>query len=225
MERTIDLACDLLDKKTDDIDLLFVGRFDADYPTPEIMEHAKQKLRNVNYWRCMRIGYGHPDGCSQLAYGAIQYIQDQRRANSAYLDIDCFLMLEADCVFTRKTWVEELQQAWQETVAAGKKICGAIQPNGRWVNVEEHVNAVALYEPDLLKTIPCLVGGPVTMGWDYVYRREMLPIARDTPLIKLDYKKPTITKEELFDQNPQVLIYHGCKDDTAIRHVREKYNL
>lgn len=226
MERSIDLACDLLDSKTDQSDLLFIGRFDADYPSPEIIAHAREKFRDVSYWRCMRIGFGHPDGCSQLAYGAFQYLLDQRKTDCRYQDIDTFLMLEADCVFTRKTWLTELLAEWEAARAKGKLIVGAVQPAGKWGHdVEEHVNAVALYHPDLLERIPNLVGGPLTIGWDYAHKNHILPLAMDTKLIELDWKRDTISKEELFEKNKDVLVFHGVKSDDAIRCVREKYGL
>jgi len=226
MERAIDLASDLLSEKATNAHLLFVGRHDAEPPSAELIEHTKEKFVSVKHWRCTRSGTGYPSGCNDLAYGLFQYVGEQRRFNNHYRDVDAVLIFESDCAITRKGWVEELLNEWEREKAKKRTIVGSIQPKRRWgKDVDYHVNAVAMYHPDILHVLPALTGGPPDIGWDYHHRHAMLTQVGDTKLIKLDFQKKHITPEELFDQNKDVLIYHGVKSDDAIRAVRERYQL
>lgn len=225
MERVADLAADLLEKTTAEADLLFVGRYDADHPSPEIVRHVREKFRRVSYWRCTRDGEGFPEGCNNLAYGLFQYLLDERRVNGNLLDIDAMLMLEADCVLTRPSWLKDLIIEWEGAKACGKYVAGAVQPAGRWnPGSTVHVNAAALYHPELLLYHKCLVGGPREIGWDYYHGRQMVPVTHDSALFKLDYQKKTITPEELFSDQ-RIVVYHGVKDDSAIRAVRKRWGI
>lgn len=225
MEQVVRLISDLMEKPTTQSELLFLGRYDAEPPSREVYDHAAKRFSKVNYWRCNRVGYGFPDGCSQLIYGLFQYIQDQRRVNRFYLDIDALLILESDCAITRRCWVGELCAEWDRTKSMGKMIAGAIQPSGKWGHdVQEHVNAVGLYDVDILNALPCLKDGSTAVGWDYFHRNSTLPVAINSPLFKLDWQKQTISPEELF-ADPSVLVYHGVKDQSAVELVRKKYNL
>lgn len=225
MEKSVRLACDLLDKKNDQVELLFLARFDSNYPSPDLFQHALNKFRDVKYWRCNRGGNGFPEGCSELAYGLFQYVIDQRRMNSVYLDIDAMLIMEADCVFTRRSWVEELCAEWENAKAQNKLVVGALQESGRWdKDVGEHINAVGIYDIDLLRIMPCLSGGAKDIGWDYYHREGILPITLNSKLFKLDWQKPSILSEDLF-KDLEVLVYHGIKDDSAVRAIRERFNL
>jgi len=225
MEKSVRLACDLLDAPTTQSELLFLSRHDAEEPSEEIFAYAKKKFYKVHYWRCSLKGSGYPQGCNDLAYGLFQYMADQRSIGH-YPDISSLLILESDCVITRKTWVEELQAEWNKHLAQGRKIVGAIQMRGQWgQDTDYHVNAVAMYHPDILRFIPTLANGPADIGWDYYHRHVMLNHAGDTKLIKLDFRRESITEEELYGKQSDVLIYHGVKGDSAINAVRNHHNL
>jgi hypothetical protein len=53
-------------------------------------------------------------------------------------------------------------------------------------------------------------------------------VGHDTPLIHLDYRRKSITPEELFSPKKEKkvpVLYHGVKDDSAIMAVREKFGI
>lgn len=225
MEQVIKLACDLLDSKSDRAELLFVARFDADFPSPSIQEEAAEKFSKVHLWRCHRRGMGFPSGCNEMALGILDYILTQRDNDLAFTDISTFLILESDCVITRRTWVEEICNAWDSLSGLGKLVAGALQSKEKWgVDIGDHINAVALYDPDILCFLPCLTRCPTNRGWDHHFGPVIMPYAVDSALFKLDYQRQTISEEELY-RDASVLIYHGVKDESAINAVRKRNNL
>jgi len=225
MERVADLAGDLLERRAAQADLLFAGRYDADHPSRQIYSHLCEKFAHVSYWRCSRDGDGFPEGCNNLAYGIFQYLIDQRRVNSMYADISAVLILEADCVLLRRTWLQDLITEWEGARACNKLIAGKVIPAGTFSpGSAAHVNAVSLYDVEILRHLTCLVGGPRDIGWDYYHGRATVPVTHDSPLFKLDYQRPTITGQELF-ADPGVVVYHGVKDDSAIHAVRKRFGL
>jgi hypothetical protein len=219
MEKVVGLAGALLDQRTEQADLLFVGRYDAPHPSTEVFRRAREKFREVSYWRSTRDSDGFPNGCNGVAYGIFQFVIDQRRVNGVYGDVNALLMLESDCVILRRNWVTELVTEWEGAVACGKLVAGEVQPAGKFSqNSWAHVNAVALYDIEILRHLTCLVGGPREIGWDYFHGKAIVPVTHNSSLFKLDYQRATITEAELY-RDSRVLIYHGVKDDSALQAV------
>jgi hypothetical protein len=159
-----------------------------------------------------------------LALGLLNFISSSRGFGDNFNDVDALLILESDCVITRRTWVVELIAEWEAAAARNKLVVGALQPRSADGGIEEHINAVALYDVDIACVLPNLRECPSGRGWDHHYGPSIVPYAVNSPLFKLDYRRETITAEQLF-ADPDVLVYHGCKDDSAIHAVRSKYNL
>lgn len=222
MEKTARVACDLLEELTNQAEIMFVPRFDTDAPSMEIQNLAASKFFKVHVWRCPTKYAGFPAGCNAMAYGLLNHVSGQRCLNEGFFDIDAILILESDCVITRRDWVRELCGEWQEAINQNKLVAGALQHrNG---DIQEHINAVALYDPDVACVLPCLRGGPSHLGWDHYHGPSVVPYALDSKLFKLDYRRPTITPDQLFSDD-RVLIYHGVKDDSALNAVRSRYLL
>lgn len=224
MERLARLACDLLNEPSDQAECLFVARHDASAPSAGVQYHAGLKFSKTGLWMCDRRAEGFPGGCNEMAYGLLNHVLIERHMNRGYKDITTILILEGDCVITRPTWITELCAEWEKAYALNKRIVGTVQKAMPEIPTNDHINAVAMYDSEILRVIPTMVGGPMHIGWDNYHGPKAMPWAYDSPLFKLDYRRPTITSEELFKE-PSPLIYHGVKDDSGIKSVREKYKL
>jgi hypothetical protein len=221
MEKTVNLACDLQEEFVENIELMFVPRFDSSDPSTAIRVKASQKFGKVHLWKCTRVGVGFPHGCNELAYGILNHVPMEKHLNpKAYVGIDAMLIFEADCVFLKKNWGTYLHEEWAAARAAKKLIAGPVIPSCP-PHTQEHVNAVALWSWDVTKHLKPLLGGPPLTGWDNYHGPITVPVTHPSKLFVLDYRKDTITPEELF-KNKDALVYHGVKDDSAIRAVREK---
>jgi len=221
-EEVVKLACDLLPEMSELVELMFVYRHDAQPPSTAVQVVAQQKFSKVRAWRCTRNGEGWPGGPNEMAYGVLSHVPIERHLHNAFPGIDAILLLEADMVFTRPQWDVELIEEWGKTVRAGKLISGALVAKG---TNEEHINGGALFAWDATTHITALRGGPYLEAWDFHHRRTLVENAMPSGKFFLDYKKATITPEELFAERDDVapLIYHGVKDRSAIKAVRDKY--
>jgi len=222
VEKVARLCSDLLPEFAENAEIMLVTRYDAPPPSTSIQIALQQKFNKVHVWKCNRVGDGFPGGCNEMAYGIFNHVLTQRHMNAGFKNIDVLFLLEGDCVLTRPTWLEELIAAWEDR-GDGKHIVGTKQdaiPD--WSN--DHINAVALYDPEITRKFPFLVGGPLHVGWDTYHGPALIPFATDSKLFKLDYKRPSITKEELFAKDFP-LVYHGVKDNSALEAVRKKWIL
>jgi hypothetical protein len=224
IENVARLAADLLPEPTDQAEALFVARYDASSPSAGVQYRLGQKFSKCDVWPCDRRATGFPGGCNEMAYGLLNYVYIQRHMKLKFQDITTILMLEGDCVITRPTWVEELCADWESAYNYGKRIVGAVQKAIPEIPTNEHINAVAMYDPEILRLIPQMIGGPEHIGWDNYHGPRAMPFAKDSPLFKLDYKRETITEDELY-RKPSPLIYHGVKDLSALMAVRNHYHL
>lgn len=221
-EEVIKLACDLLPEMSELVELLFVYRYDAKPPSTAVQIAAQQKFGKVGAWRCTRNGEGWPGGPNEMAYGVLSHVPIQRHLHNAFPDIDAILLLEADMVFTRPDWDKVLVEEWGKTVLDNKLICGALVAKDA---PDEHINGGAMFAWDATTHITALRGGPYLEAWDFHHRRIMVQNARPSRQFYLDYKRGTITPEELFFERESIVpvIYHGVKDRSAIQAVRDKY--
>lgn len=224
-EEVVSLASDLLPEMSDLVDLAFVYRHDAKPPRGAIQIKAGLKFGKVHAWKSSRSGTGWPEGSNAIAYGVLNDVPIRRHLYKEFEDIDAILLLEADTVFTRPNWDKELAALWDKTVKAQKYVTGALV--GEYGGPEPHINGVALFAWNASTVIPELRGGTCLEGWDYTHRKAILAKAMPSGLFRLDYKRPMITPDLLFAERDGIapLVYHGVKDDSAIKAVREKYGL
>jgi hypothetical protein len=218
------LLSDLLPSGQSNVEFLFQRRFDCEKPDAGIVRHCEEKFARVHVRRSRRKGVGFPMGCNELAFDLFDFMFCNRHD---FPHVDGVLLIEADCVMLSRTWNHEFIDEWRRAQTAGKLVCGTFIPtnsNGG----KFHINATAIYRWDILKHVPALVGGPGTVGWDWYHGTRLHPVGHDTPLIHLDYRRKSITPEELFSpiENKKVpVLYHGVKDDSAIRAVRERFGI
>jgi len=231
VEKLARLMADLRPEITEQAQIMFVARYDAKLPSMATQAHVQAKFEKVFVWQCNRRGEGFPGGCNEMAYGLFNHILTERHLHGNFKDITTIMILEGDVVFTRPFYIEELIKAWDDRENHGpQKYAGGTVQTGKeeWHTVD-HLNAVALYEAELARLMPCMIGGPMHIGWDNYHGPSMIPHAVNSKLFLLDYRRDTITPKELFDEgngpDGYPLVYHGVKDSSALAAVREKYNL
>lgn len=130
----------------------------------------------------------------------------------------CFLNLEWDCCPLRPGWLTELGREFDYASNEGLSVIGALQ-----IDPTPHINGVAVYATDINTRVKGgLDGGcPPDAAYDIMQREKIMPLARNTPLMKLDYRRPTISPEELLSL-PAVFL-HGVRDESAIAAVRAEH--
>ena len=218
------LLADLLPTKSSIAQFAFIYRHDASPPDTHVLHHIARKFTSVRTQRCPVVGFGHPGGCNAIAFSAFRLM-----ANDAAFDqAESFLLMESDCVMTRPKWDVELWHEWERTKAAGKLACGHVYPGSYQNPSGFHLNASALYDSKIASKVPQIGRGNMAVGHDWANGPYNYPVCMDSPLFWLDYRKPTITRQELFaPQKGGVppLMFHGTRDNSAIRLVREEYKL
>lgn len=218
------LLSDLLPSRQQNVEFLFQRRFDCEKPDTGIVHHCEEKFARVHVRRSRRRGVGFPMGCNELAFDLFDFMFCNRQD---FLRVDGVLLIEADCVMLSRAWNHELISEWRRARAAGKLVCGSFIPKN-FNGGPFHINASAIYRWDILKHVPALVGSPGTVGWDWYHGVRLHPVGYDTPLIHLDYRRRSIAPGELFSPRKEKkvpVLYHGVKDDSAIRAVRERFGI
>ncbi len=209
------LAADLLTRKSDDTGFMFVYRNDSSPPSSLVIQRMREKFGRVDSWKCDRKGVGFPMGPNEMYLGIFSCMVN-RKFN--FNEFDFIFIMESDVVVTRPDWHFELIEEWKKTVAEQKNICGTFHPTA-WGGYPEHVNASALYDRKIVKRLPELVGCDGNVGWDWRFGSSTIPVARNSPLFKLDYSRPTIDADTLLAS--PALVYHGVKDESARKIIRD----
>ncbi len=212
---TAQLAHDLLIAPTDRVGILFARRFDARPLNKSFMDSMSPRFVMVDEFQCRRKGTGFPMGCNELFFGIFAHLIDRR--SKLLHDFDCALILESDAVLTRPSWHVELLDEWDRAQRDSKFVVGTRIPTAH--EHHAHINACALYSRQIAEMVD-LMGCSGEMGWDWALGKLIEPLALDSPLFRLDYQAPTVTRRNLFS-GP--LVYHGVKDDSARRYVRQKH--
>lgn len=181
---------------------------------------ASQRLGEkfkVKVVKCQRFAEGYPDGPNDMWHDLIQQIYMAHRDRST--PARCFLSFEADCVPTRPTWIEEIANEWEKAREAGKLIIGACH--------KDHVNGNLVADVNLGADNRLI--GTGSGPWDMYHGQYLLSMAQPTGLIVNDYRKPTITEDEVFEPRSfgkkkiAPALIHGVRDNSGRELVRKKY--
>lgn len=215
------LIADLERVKNHDADILLFGRSDATAPSRDIIGKLEAKFDRVLFQRCRRTdGKGHPWGANSMFYDMVTlFAQVAPWADHYY----AFTNLETDCVPTRPGWIAELIKGWKEAEVGGRACIGHIHDD-----VKRHMNGVGVYAIDIWKRVGAntLGGGSPQVPYDIRHADSILPLAVDSPLFYFEYRRPTISSEELFAERKGGMapaIWHGVKDETARQAVRARH--
>lgn len=213
------LIADLERFQNKQADIMLFRRNDASVMPQDIIQKLKSKFLNVFDVKSRRLNVsGYPYGANEMFYDLASLVGNAPIYTSNYF---AFINLESDCCPTKPGWINDLVEEFRRANAEGYRVIGHL--NQKPV---KHFNGVCVYDIDLINlTGNKLVGGPANSAYDIHHAETILPIAKDTPLIVLDFKRPTITAEDLFSpiKGLPCALFHGVKDSSAIQAVRSKY--
>lgn len=215
---------DLEPRFSEHADFLLSSRFDCSVD-PDIARYVSRKFNVFTHVNRTRREKGWPGGCNGLWFGTLDHIWDLNRSRKMPT-YKAVLTFEADAFPLRQDWIPRLHDIWDQANARRPvKVVGALIPGSY-----EHINGNALFsgDPEFLfrmgrKVSGCRPDG----GWDYVYAPMFKQMGwADSPRIQSWWRCPTVTKETFESLVAKdVVLLHGVKDDSVIRHLREKYSL
>lgn len=211
------LIADLEPRLSERADFLFVSRFD----TPHDMDTVKYVSRkfHVNTYVSRSRGELWPHGPNSLWFGLMEHVcaSSIARRTPLYKSV---LTFEADASPLSPSWISALHENWDK---AKVKVLGAMQ-----TQPAQHINGNALFscDPAFLHWIARKVGGcKPSGGWDFILAPEFRRRGwADSSLFRSWWGYPTMTRETFDSLIAQdVVFFHGCKDDSVIRHVRDRF--
>lgn len=199
-------------------DFLFVARFDCEQDMKAI-EYVSRKF-NVHHFINTRFrGAEWPFGCNSLWFGTMDWVFTMTEAQRIP-EYKAVLTFEADACPLTPNWLTDLSAFWDK---ANTKVVGALQSNPA-----PHINGNAFFSCNLgfLKWIARDVGNCTPhAGWDFVLAQAFKKHGwADCPAMRSWWQMATMPPET-FDQLTRegVVFFHGCKDDSVLRQVREKF--
>lgn len=202
-------------------DIMVFRRHDAGEFSSGVLDRLRDKFDKVYYEKCRRKdARGYPFGPNQMWSDLVTMIGQSPRWYGSYY---AFLPLESDCTPLRPGWISELVEEFRIAKSKNFAAIGHIHSNPI-----EHLNGVAVYDSQLWKIVPGnkLNGSDPQVAYDLYHRTSILPIAYNTPLIMMEYQRPTITAKDLFKpwkNGFEPAMFHGVKDASARTAVRAKY--
>lgn len=211
------LIADLEPRHSDQADFLFVSRFDCTHDD-DTVKYVSRKF-NVHTYINRSRGELWPHGCNTLWFGTMDWIFSYGMAERIP-PYKAVLTFEADAFPLVPNWVSMLSEEWDQ---AKVKILGAMQ-----IYPARHINGNAMFscDPAFLKWIARTKGGCTPhAGWDFILADEFRRKGwADCPKMRSWWGYPTMPRETFEDLTRQgVIFFHGCKDDSIIRHVRERF--
>lgn len=220
-EELASLIADLERTRNHEADVMVLRRGDSREISSIILEKLRLKFDTVHSVRSRRAdAKGHPWGCNSMFYDLVAMMADDPRYRDSYY---AFINLETDCVPTRPGWIGELIAEWRGAAARGRGLIGE-----KRTDPQPHFNGLAVYAADIGRRVGArkLSGGDPRICYDIRHGPTLLPLAEETPLIYVDWRKPTVTAAELFAprrEDTVPAIYHGVKDASARDLVRSRY--
>jgi hypothetical protein len=215
------LIADLERVRNNQADILVFRRHDAGEFSVGALERLRDKFNKVHYETCRRRdAKGYPFGPNQMWGDLVSMMAQMPRWHENYY---AFLPLESDCVPMRPGWIGELAEEFRIAKSKSYAAVGHIHDNPI-----RHLNGVAIYDTQLWRIVPGnkLNGANPQVAYDIYHRAEILPVACDTPLIMMEYQRPTITASDLFrpwKSGFEPAMFHGVKDGSARTAVRAKH--
>lgn len=220
-EELSELIADLERIRNNAADIMIFRRYDAGEFSQSVLTKLRDKFNNVYYERSKRKdAKGYPFGPNQMWSDLVTMIGQSPSWYSKYY---AFLPLESDCVPMRPGWINELVEEFHVAKSKNFAAVGHIHSNPI-----EHLNGVAVYDSHLWKMVPGnkLNGSDPQVAYDIYHRTSILPLAFDTPLVMMEYQRPTITAEDLFKpwkNGYEPAVFHGVKDGSARAAVRARH--
>lgn len=214
-EELASLIADLERIRNTSVDVMLFRRYDASEISRTVLTKLEAKFNKVMQVKCRRTANGYPYGANAMWYDLVALLAQFAPYN---VDYSAFLNLESDCCPTQQGWIGKLWQEWKDAESQGFACIGHVQNE----HPIPHMNGVGVYAIDMFNRVPAnkLNGGAPHIAYDIDHAKDILPLARDTSMIRLNFKRPTITTSELFASG--AVVYHGVKDASARTIVRSK---
>jgi len=225
MEQMVEVAnimADLERVRNKDADIMLFGRFDARPFPSDIRAKLLTKFDKVHEVRCRsRDGTTYPFASNAMFYDLVSLLGQYPQWNLPYF---AFINWESDCVPVHPGWIAQLIHEFKIAQVHGKHCIGHIDLK----HPTPHINGLGVYAIDIVSKVPGgkLAGGPLNVAYDMYQGKNLLPIAYDTPLIMFEYRRPTITADDLFKPHKggiEPAIYHGVKDASAREAVKARH--
>lgn len=215
------LIADLERVRNNLADIMVFRRHDAGEFSVSVLEKLRDKFNKVYYEQSRRRdAKGYPFGANQMWSDLVTMMGQMPRWYENYY---AFLPLESDCVPTRPGWINELVEEFRVAKSKNFAAVGHVHSNP-----VDHLNGVAIYDTRLWKIVPGnkLNGSDPQVAYDIYHSKSILPIAYNTPLIMMEYQRPTIVADDLFKpwkNGFEPALFHGVKDASARIAVRAKH--
>ena len=211
------LVADLEPRHSEYADFLFVSRFDCTHDL-ETVKYVSKKFKVHTYINRQR-GEMWPHGCNSLWFGTVDWVYSYGEADRIP-PYKAILTFEADACPLTPNWISEISREWDK---AKVKVLGALlQSPG------EHVNGNALFSGDkaFLKWVSREVGGcSPTGGWDFLLAPQFKRRGwANSNFFRSWWNTPSMTYDTFEDLVRQgVRVFHGCKDESLLSHVRRRF--
>jgi len=217
-----DYLADLEPVKCQMADFMFAARFDC-RPDEATVQRVARKF-NVRTHISRRRGIGWPDGCNDLWFSVMEWVNSMSAAKKIP-QYKAIFTCEADGAPIQRDWIARLSSEW-DRVNAPKPVCIA----GALVDPGPHINGNALISghPNFLRWIARRTGSVRPGGgWDFVLAQDFQRIGwADIPGVKSIYNTPTFTQEQYEGMLQQDWIWvHGGKDTSLIQMGRKRHNV
>lgn len=203
-------------------DFLFAARFDCKLDD-KMTRYVARKF-NVYTRVSRRRGTGWPDGCNELWFSVMEWVQSMVFAKKIP-NYKAIFTCEADGCPIQRDWIARLSSEW-DRVNKEKPVVIA----GALVEPGPHINGNALISghKNFLTWITKRIGGVRPgAGWDFILARDFERIGwADVPGIKSIYNTATFSLDSYKNMIAQNWIWvHGVKDLSLIRMGRERFKV
>ncbi len=212
-ERLLKLIADCESAKRDDVEIHVCRRFDAT-PAIDSMIYVADKFK-VSASTTRTPWTGWPSGPNGMALDLLKE-SDRRVKSGEWGDVDGLLMLEPDVVPCVPTWIDEIRIAWMRARMEGAVIMGSWRNSG---GPDGHINGNCVVVPDFASRVGTGMIGP-ELAWDCALTPYVKDRWKITGLVKNAFSTRGTTEYDM--KTPETgavrpAIYHGCKDEAAIR--------
>lgn len=222
------LIADILPAHSPHADFLFYARYDCAHDA-ETQKYVAKKFSTTHAHRSRRPIKGWPTGPNAMVMDL--FILSHEKHSAGQWDYAAIMLLEADCIPLRASWIEEIHREWHEQ----KQLL-----LGCWVGAKNeihksHMNGNLLFSPRLTFTFPFLRAKTTPVSaWDVHFWKYWQGSARASRLIYSDYRVPFSNCDELWRPRVyekgsalgacqvQPAWLHGCKDQRAMECARER---
>lgn len=213
------LIADLEPKRREDVDFLFVSRFDCAHDV-ETIKHVGEKFSVHSWVNRNRRGVGWPSGCNDLWFGTMDWVYtfSEAKRTPGYKAV---LTFEADSSPLTPNWISRLSSIWDQSQPA---CCvGALQ-----TAPAEHINGNAMFSGDpkfLYWLTREVIGCSPHGGWDFLLASEFKRRGwADSPAMRSYWGSKSMTDPQIGElESKGVVFLHGVKDDSVLKSVRKRF--